>query len=143
MVLNGKGSRSYPNPQGPESYQAVARNREGERSDEYVARMQTGSASFIQPLTDDALDDYTAQVPAQLALQRRNAGRESRRAFRAAIQHVIYIVKENRTYDQVLGDIGRATSDPSLCLFGEKVTPNHHKLAREFVLLDNFYVNAT
>ena len=58
-----------------------------------------------------------------------------------AIQHVLYIVKENRTYDQVLGDIGEGASDPSLCLFPEKVGPNHHKLAREFVLLDNFYVN--
>ena len=59
----------------------------------------------------------------------------------AAIQHVLYIVKENRTYDQVLGDIGKGESDPSLCLFKENVSPNHHKLAREFVLFDNFYVN--
>ncbi len=57
------------------------------------------------------------------------------------IEHVIYIVKENRTYDQVLGDIGKGESDPSLCLFKENVSPNHHKLAREFVLFDNFYVN--
>ncbi len=58
------------------------------------------------------------------------------------IEHVIYIVKENRTYDQVLGDMKEGNGDPSLVLFGEKVTPNHHKLAREFVLLDNFYVNS-
>ena len=58
------------------------------------------------------------------------------------IQHVIYIVKENRTYDQVLGDMKEGNGDPSLVLFGENVTPNHHKLAREFVLLDNFYVNS-
>ena len=58
------------------------------------------------------------------------------------IQHVIYIVKENRTYDQVLGDSEKGNGDPSLMLFGENVTPNHHKLAREFVLFDNFYVNA-
>ena len=57
------------------------------------------------------------------------------------IEHVIYIVKENRTYDQVLGDLKEGNGDPSLVLFGENVTPNHHKLAREFVLLDNFYVN--
>ena len=60
----------------------------------------------------------------------------------AAIQHVLYIVKENRSYDQVLGDIGKGESDPSLCLFKENVSPNHHKLAREFVLFDNFYVNS-
>lgn len=55
------------------------------------------------------------------------------------IQHVVYIVKENRTYDQVLGDMERGNGDPSLTMFGEKVTPNQHKLARDFVLLDNFY----
>ena len=58
------------------------------------------------------------------------------------IQHVIYIVKENRTYDQVLGDIKEGNGDPSLVLFGASVTPNQHKIAREFVLLDNFYVSA-
>ena len=58
------------------------------------------------------------------------------------IEHVIYIVKENRSYDQVLGDMKEGNGDPSLVLFGENATPNHHKLAREFVLLDNFYVNS-
>ncbi len=57
------------------------------------------------------------------------------------IEHVIYIIKENRTYDQVFGDVKRGNGDPSLCMFGEKVTPNHHKLAEEFVLLDNLYCN--
>ena len=51
-------------------------------------------------------------------------------------------MRENRTYDQVLGDMKEGNGDPSLVLFGEKITPNAHKLAREFVLLDNFYVNA-
>ncbi len=58
------------------------------------------------------------------------------------IQHVVYIVKENRSYDQMLGDLKEGNSDPSLVLFGENITPNLHKLAREFVLLDNFYVSA-
>jgi len=53
--------------------------------------------------------------------------------------HCIYIIKENRTYDQVFGDIKEGNGDPNLCLFGEDVTPNHHKLVREFVLLDNIY----
>lgn len=57
------------------------------------------------------------------------------------IKHVIYIIKENRTYDQVLSDIPRGNRDPSLLMFGEEVTPNHHKLANEFVLLDNLYCN--
>jgi YVTN family beta-propeller protein len=57
------------------------------------------------------------------------------------IKYVIYIIKENRTYDQVFGDIKKGNGDPSLVMFGEKVTPNHHKLANEFVLLDNLYCN--
>jgi DNA-binding beta-propeller fold protein YncE len=57
------------------------------------------------------------------------------------IKHVIYIIKENRTYDQVLGDMPQGEGNADLCIFGEEVTPNQHKLAREFVLLDNFYCN--
>ena len=58
------------------------------------------------------------------------------------IKYVFYVIKENRTYDQVLGDMPEGNGDPTLCLFGEQVTPNHHALAREFVLLDNFYVES-
>ena len=62
------------------------------------------------------------------------------------IQYVIYVIKENRTYDQVFGDLAegpakKGNGDPSLCMFPRKVTPNHHKLAEEFVLLDNLYCN--
>ena len=55
------------------------------------------------------------------------------------IKHVVYIIKENRTYDQVFGAHGRGNGDPSLCIFGRDISPNHHKLADEFVLLDNTY----
>ena len=57
----------------------------------------------------------------------------------SVFKHVVYIIKENRTYDQVLGDMTEGNGDPSLCVFGERITPNLHKLAREFVLLDNTY----
>ena len=57
----------------------------------------------------------------------------------SVFKHVLYIIKENRTYDQVFGDIEKGEGDPSLCIFGREVTPNHHKLVEEFVLLDNFY----
>jgi YVTN family beta-propeller protein len=57
----------------------------------------------------------------------------------SSIEHVVYVVKENRTYDQVLGDVSKGNGDPSLVMFGQDVTPNHHRLAEEFVLLDNFY----
>jgi len=55
--------------------------------------------------------------------------------------HAIYIIKENRSYDQVFGDIKEANGDPSLVMYGEEITPNHHKLARQFGILDNFYVS--
>jgi YVTN family beta-propeller protein len=58
------------------------------------------------------------------------------------ITHVIYVMKENRTYDQVLGDLGRGNGDPSLSIFGEDITPNQHELARRFVTFDNFYADA-
>jgi YVTN family beta-propeller protein len=57
----------------------------------------------------------------------------------SVFKHVVYIIKENRTYDQVFGDIKEGNGDASLCIFGEKFTPNQHKLVREFVLLDNTY----
>ncbi|HEY0866612.1 MAG TPA: bifunctional YncE family protein/alkaline phosphatase family protein, partial [Fimbriimonas sp.] len=59
----------------------------------------------------------------------------------SVIEHVVYILKENRTYDQVFGDIEKGDGDPSLCIYGYDVTPNHHALAEQFVLLDNYYCN--
>ncbi|MDB5335614.1 MAG: Phosphoesterase family protein [Planctomycetaceae bacterium] len=57
----------------------------------------------------------------------------------SVFKHVLYIIKENRTYDQVFGDIAKGEGSPELCIYGEEVTPNHHKLVNDFVLLDNFY----
>ena len=105
----------------------------------YVGHMQTGTASWIEPFTDDQLDAWTRSALANSPYRDEKLDEPSPLP---PIEHVIYIVKENRTYDQVLGDMKEGNGDPSLVLFGEKVTPNLHKLAREFVLLDNFYVNA-
>ena len=58
------------------------------------------------------------------------------------IKYVFYVLKENRTYDQILGDLPQGNGDTSLCLFGKQVTPNAHALVNQFVLLDNFYVDA-
>src|SRR5262249_31506609 len=58
------------------------------------------------------------------------------------IKHVFYVIRENRTYDQVFGDLEAANGDPTLCLFDDEVTPNAHALAKEFGILDNFYVDA-
>jgi len=59
----------------------------------------------------------------------------------STIEHVVFIIKENRTYDQVLGDMQKGNGDPSLVMFGERITPNQHKLAGQYVLLDNFYAS--
>ena len=63
-------------------------------------------------------------------------------AVHSGVRHVIYILKENRTYDQVLGDLGRGNGDPTLTLFSQAITPNQHNLANEFVTLDNFLATA-
>ncbi len=76
-----------------------------------------------------------AQSPAKPVPVPKQAGAPS------VFEHVVYIIKENRTYDQVLGDLPQGNGDPSLCVFGREVTPNHHALAEEFVLLDNYYCN--
>ncbi len=144
VVLNGRGLRSYPNPQGPSPARRPEPVHEGVPSVQYVGAEQKGTASIIPAIDDEALDKYTAQSFAnspysddKLVNTIDNSG-----PLAKSIEHVIYIVKENRTYDQVLGDIGKGESSPALVLFDEKAAPNHHKLARDFVLLDNFYVNA-
>ncbi|MBZ2177493.1 MAG: beta-propeller fold lactonase family protein [Acidobacteria bacterium] len=153
LVFNGRGPRSYPNPKGPNPTLRPAPVHEGNAAVEYVGRLQRGSVSVIPPFDDAQLETWTTAV-------RQNLPYNDRRLFLAhsattlapilplrpgdpsRLEHVIYIVKENRTYDQVLGDLGKGNGDPSLTLFPERVSPNHHKLAREFVLLDNFYVSA-
>jgi YVTN family beta-propeller protein len=59
----------------------------------------------------------------------------------SVFKHVVYVLKENRTYDQVFGDLKQGNGDPELCIYGREVTPNHHALAEGFVLLDNYYCN--
>ena len=141
VVLNGRGSRSYANPKGPNPTVRAAPSHEGIPSVQYVGAIQTGSASVIPPVSDDQWEAYTHQVLQNSPYSDADLDNPNSTAGLPPVEHVIYIVKENRSYDQVLGDIGKGESDPSLVLFGEKVSPNHHKLAREFVLFDNFYVN--
>ncbi len=141
VVLNGKGLRSYPNPDGPNPTKRPAGvHREPGILPGYVGYMQTGTASWIEPFKPEQLDVWTKQELADSPY--RDSKLDETSQLPPQIRHVIYIVRENRTYDQVLGDMKEGNGDPSLVLFGEQVTPNAHKLAREFVLLDNFYVNA-
>ncbi len=139
-ILNGRGVRSYANPKGPDPTRRAEKPFQGIRADEYVGKIQHGTVSFVAPLDDKALLAYTETVRSSSPYHDDALTRAS--TLPPAVKHVIYIVKENRTYDQVLGDDRRGQGDPSLVLFGEDVTPNLHKLAREFVLFDNFYVNA-
>ena len=140
-VLNGRGLRSYANPKGPNPTKAVERSHLADTSNyEYVGLIQKGTVSLIPPPDQNQLLKYSEAALANAAYT--DAKLDSKPALPPAIKHVIFIVKENRTYDQVLGDMKQGNGDPSLVLFGEEVTPNLHKIAREFVLLDNFYVNA-
>jgi DNA-binding beta-propeller fold protein YncE len=136
IILNGKGVRSYPNPGGPNPAKRLTESESA--SVQYIPRIQTGTASWIDKFNDEQLLAWS-NIAVANSPNTDDKLDESNKL--PAIQHVIYIVKENRTYDQVLGDMKEGNGDPSLTLFGENVTPNHHKLAREFVLLDNFYVN--
>ncbi|SPE41178.1 40-residue YVTN family beta-propeller repeat protein [Candidatus Sulfopaludibacter sp. SbA3] len=139
VVLNGKGLGSHPSPNGPNPLKKAAPLHEGIRQDQYVGQMQTGTASWIEPFSLDQLEAWTHKALSNSAY---NDEKLDETVTLPPIQHVLYIVRENRTYDQVLGDLKPGNGDPHLVLFGENVTPNLHKLAREFVLLDNFYVNA-
>jgi DNA-binding beta-propeller fold protein YncE len=153
IILNGRGLRSFANPDGPNptARPAVSHIGETPRAIQYVGRLQTGTASIVDPFDIEQLDKYTETVLRNSPYRDEYMDRvpieagnpvPSRPGDPSPIQHVLYVVKENRTYDQVLGDLGKGNGEPKLTLFGQQVTPNHHKLAREFVLFDNFYVNA-
>jgi YVTN family beta-propeller protein len=144
-VLSGKGLAPAANPRGPSPGNAGANGQ-------YIAAMLQGTISEVAMPDDEALRTLTAQVydvtpyddrtklaPADAPIDSpipAAVGRPS------PIRHVFYVVRENRTYDQIFGDMAEGNGDPNLTLFGEDVTPNAHALARQFVLLDNFYVDA-
>jgi YVTN family beta-propeller protein len=133
-VSNGKGERAPPNPQ----FNIRKRSNGG-----YVGAITVGSVrailrvayDHINVMTAQALSDlmplWTPRVPAQTVLR-----------AHGPISHVIYIIKENRSYDQVLGDISGANGDPSLVNFGREITPNQHALAQRFGVMDNAYADA-
>jgi YVTN family beta-propeller protein len=144
-VANGKGGRSLPNPKGPNPYEKQT------DSTQYIGGLFKGTLSIIPEPDAQTLKTYSKAVYTNAPytkeiekLAQGEAGNPIPRdsATQSPIKYVFYIVKENRTYDQVLGDMPRGNGDSSLCLFPRKVTPNQHALANEFVLLDNFYVNA-
>jgi hypothetical protein len=140
-VLSGKGLASQANP------------RFASRGDpQYIGGLLTGTLS-IMPVPDRAtLETFTKRVysgtPYTDEHRLTPLGAPSgspipqRVGDASPIKHVFYVIRENRSYDQVFGDLEHGNNDPTLCLFGDPVTPNAHALAREFGVLDNFYVNA-
>jgi YVTN family beta-propeller protein len=119
----------------------------------FVSNVRNGLQK-IQPAKDEAevaARDAAARGNAHLARAIRSAQRSNssnaavpvpaRLGEPSVIKHVVYVIKENKTYDQVLGDIGKGSSDPKLCMYGRSVIPNHKSLAMAFVLLDNYYCN--
>ena len=114
---------------------------------DYIGNVLTGHVAVVAVPNAAALAAYTRQVaadtPAPPAVLTNHDARLADSAFAAFrhITHVLYIIRENRTYDQVLGDMPGGNGDPSLCLFGARVTPNAHALAQRTALLDNLYCN--
>ena len=156
FVSNGKGFSSFANPTGPNPLrpEQVVERHVGDTSVKvrsgYIGGLMKGTLSIIDEPTDATLATYSKAVykntPYTKAGELLAAGEKGnpipmKVGGTSPIKHVFYIIKENRTYDQVLGDIPEGNGDKDLVLFGEKITPNQHKLVKEFVLLDNFYAD--
>ena len=157
FVSNGKGLTSLPNAKGPDptktdqqvNYQHGDYAKQQSKI-EYIGGLFKGTMTIIDEPAEASLADYSKRVYENTPYTKEREVHSKGEAGNpipmkvgdpSPIKYVFYILKENRTYDQVLGDIPEGNGDTSLVLFGESVTPNQHKLAREFVLLDNFYVD--
>ena len=157
FVSNGKGFTSKPNAKGPDpskrdqevNYQQGDYRSKQSRI-EYIGGLFKGTMSIIDIPNTNALAAYSKAVylntPYTKEKEMTSNGESGnpipmKVGDPSPIKYVFYILKENRTYDQVLGDMPGGNGDTSLLLFGKNITPNQHKLAAEFVLLDNFYVD--
>lgn len=147
-VVNAKGATSKANRDGPNPLSnAPTLTRE------YIAGLFQGTLSTLPTPTPKQMAAYSKTVyecspltPADPLAVHHPAPENgnpipSKVGAPSPITHCVYIIKENRTYDQVFGDLPQGNGAPGLCLFPEAITPNHHALARQFVLLDNFYVD--
>jgi YVTN family beta-propeller protein len=149
VVANGKGLMSLPNPLGPQPGIKDSTNA----TRQYIARLFKGTLSVIDlPSHKQSESEFAAwtRQAYQCSPLSPNASVSGIPTDKSSIpiavgkpspiKYCLYIIKENRTYDQVLGDLPQGNGDAELCLFPERVTPNLHQIARDFVLLDNFYV---
>jgi DNA-binding beta-propeller fold protein YncE len=157
-VANGKGFTSKANPFGPaptrKNDEVIHHGGSTKSAKEvqYIGSLFPGTMSMIPLPTQAQLDVYTKAVyrntpfsAAKTTMADANAPNfpiPMSAGQKSPIKHVFYVIKENRTYDQVLSDMPGGNGDTSLLLFGKAITPNQHALAENFVLLDNFYVNA-
>ena len=156
-VTNGKGFSSQANPYGPNPYRSreAVIYQQGDTSKpmgvQYIAGLFKGTLSIISTPSDKQLAIFSKVVYANTPYTKAKelnadglAGNPVPKKVgdKSPIKYVFYIIKENRTYDQILGDMVKGNGDTSLVLFGKNVTPNQHNLANDFVLLDNFYVDA-
>lgn len=146
LVVNGKGLASLPNPKGP-TIGYKTENKYGQ----YIGELFKGALSKIRFPNDSELAGYSGQVFQNTPyLSRKNKWKgqqhiipdEHNGTLSKEIKHVFYIIRENRTYDQVFGDLPQGNGDSTLCLFPRKITPNAHALAEQFTLFDNFYADA-
>ncbi len=156
FVANGKGFTSMANPNGPQPIQKADNSGTHtgiteQKEIQYIGGLFKGTLSIIDQPDLIQLEQFSRQVysntPFNKERETSSVGTEGnpvpiRQGGKSPIKYVFYVIKENRTYDQVLGDMKEGNGDSTLCIFPERVTPNHHALAREFVLLDNFYVDA-
>jgi hypothetical protein len=155
-VANGKGFSSFANPKGPNPI-AKKQTVTYQKSDntatapsEYIGGLMKGTMSIFKEPSEKELAILSAAVyqntPYTKESEMNAAGEKGnpipmKVGDASPIKYVYYILKENRTYDQVLSDVVGGNGDTTLLLFGEKYTPNQHKLVKDFVLLDNFYVD--
>jgi YVTN family beta-propeller protein len=155
-VANGKGFSSFANPDGPNpinkkqvvTYQKSDNNKKVRTG--YIGGLMKGTLSILNEPNAKTLATLSEAVylntPYNKEIETQAKGEAGNPIPRNAqekspIKYVFYILKENRTYDQVLSDVKGGNGDTTLLLFGEKYTPNQHKLVKDFVLLDNFYVD--
>ena len=142
-VVNGK-SNAGPNPGACRNTTSIATGSLSACSanNQYVWQLTKAGLLSLPMPSEQELAQLTWQVAKNNHFPRTDKYDEAQRTMaylRDRIKHVIYVVKENRTYDQVLGDLEKGNGDPGLTLFPEPVSPNHHDLARKYVTLDNFH----
>ncbi|BDV42149.1 lipoprotein [Geotalea uraniireducens] len=141
-VINGK-SATGPNPDFRYSYGPPSRPN-GFLTNHYNPQLTKAGLQSLPLPAATQLWRLTAQVAANNRFSYADGARDQEvmKVLQANIKHVIFIIKENRTYDQILGDLEKGNGDPALAEFGEPYTPNMHAMARAFVTLDNFYDTA-